>query len=239
MVASFHRPHHKAIAAVLAALDGDLLRRHQCWFGGGTAIALRYGEYRESVDIDFLVADVVGYRDVRALLRNADSLAAISRSPLLLARDIRTDQYGIRTAIDMAGTIIKFEIVYEARIALQVPTASDSVCGIASLTVVDLVASKALANSDRWADDGVYNRDVIDMAMMKPARPVLQAGLTKATAAYGPAVVEDLQKALQRLQQRSGWLEHCMAALQTSVPRAVVWKHLSALQKQLGQLAPY
>jgi hypothetical protein len=38
---------------VLSALDGDLLREVNCLFGGGTAMALRFGEYRESVDMDF------------------------------------------------------------------------------------------------------------------------------------------------------------------------------------------
>ena len=47
----FERPHHQRIAQVLRALDGPLLRENNCLFGGGTAIALRYGEYRESVDI--------------------------------------------------------------------------------------------------------------------------------------------------------------------------------------------
>ena len=49
----FERPHHQRIAQVLRALDGSLLRENNCLFGGGTAIALRYGEYRESVDIVF------------------------------------------------------------------------------------------------------------------------------------------------------------------------------------------
>jgi hypothetical protein len=53
--AMFKRPHHQRIARVLAALDADLLHRHACWFGGGTCIALKQGEYRESVDIDFLL----------------------------------------------------------------------------------------------------------------------------------------------------------------------------------------
>ena len=47
----FERPHHQRIAQVLLTLDGSLLREHCCLFGGGTAIALCYGEYRESVDI--------------------------------------------------------------------------------------------------------------------------------------------------------------------------------------------
>jgi hypothetical protein len=38
---------------VLESLDADLLKQHNCFFAGGTAIALRYGEYRESVHMDF------------------------------------------------------------------------------------------------------------------------------------------------------------------------------------------
>ena len=48
----FERPHHQRIAQVLSVLNGQLLRENNCLFGGGTVIALRYGEYRESVDID-------------------------------------------------------------------------------------------------------------------------------------------------------------------------------------------
>ncbi|MFM8338733.1 MAG: nucleotidyl transferase AbiEii/AbiGii toxin family protein, partial [Fluviibacter sp.] len=33
---------------------------HHCYFGGGTAIALRYGEYRESVDIAVVCTEKVG-----------------------------------------------------------------------------------------------------------------------------------------------------------------------------------
>ena len=61
----FSRSHHQRIAKVLESLDGDLLKAHNCLFAGGTAIALRYGEYRESVDIDFLVSDLASYRHLR------------------------------------------------------------------------------------------------------------------------------------------------------------------------------
>jgi len=46
----FERPHHQRVAQLLLSLDGELFRAHNCLFGGGTAIALRFGEYRESVD---------------------------------------------------------------------------------------------------------------------------------------------------------------------------------------------
>lgn len=61
----FERPHHRRIAQILLALDAQHLRDRHCLFGGGTAMALRYGEYRESVDIDFLVSDVASYRELR------------------------------------------------------------------------------------------------------------------------------------------------------------------------------
>ena len=74
------RPHHQRIAHVLNALDGAALRQYGCLFGGGTCIALRYGEYRESVGIDFLVSDAAGYRELRHLLTGQGGLAAITHA---------------------------------------------------------------------------------------------------------------------------------------------------------------
>ena len=71
------RFHHQFIAQVLHALDGPMLREFNCLFGGGTAIALRYGEYRESVDIDFLVSDVQSYRGLRQSLAGPSGIKAI------------------------------------------------------------------------------------------------------------------------------------------------------------------
>ncbi len=64
----FERPHHQRIAQVLNSLNDSLLRENNCLFGGGTAIALRHGEYRESVDINFLVSDISSYSNLRHLL---------------------------------------------------------------------------------------------------------------------------------------------------------------------------
>lgn len=232
----FERPHHQRIAHVLAALNGDVLRQHGCLFGGGTCIALRHGEYRESVDIDFLVSDPVGYRELRQLLTGTEGLNALVRPgapPLVMLREVRADQYGLRTLVQMDGQAIKFEIVREARMALEAPGKDDVVCGIATLTPLDLAASKLLANSDRQADDGVFSRDVIDLAMMALRLPLLQAALAKAEQAYGPAVARDLAKAIDRLQQRQGWLERCMQAMAMTLPKAALWQKVRALRRLL------
>lgn len=233
----FERPHHQRIAHVLAALDGERLREHACLFGGGTCIALRYGEYRESVDIDFLVSDAAGYRDLRQLLTGPDGLGAITRAgaqPLVVTREIRADQYGIRTQVQMDGKAIKFEVVREARIELEPPKRGDTINAVSTLTALDLAASKLLANSDRQADDGVFNRDVIDLAMMALPLRTLRAALAKAEQAYGPAVARDLTTAIDRLQNRAGWLERCMLAMAMQMPKAALWQKVRALRRVLS-----
>lgn len=232
----FERPHHQRIAHVLAALDGEVLRQHGCLFGGGTCIALRHGEYRESVDIDFLVSDAAGYRELRQLLTGIEGINAVVRTgaqPLVMLREVRADQYGLRTVLQMDSQAIKFEIVREARIELEAPGKDDVVCGIATLTPLDLATSKLLANSDRQADDGVFSRDVIDLAMMGQRLPALRLALAKAQQAYGPAVSRDLGKAIDRLQERHGWLERCMQAMAITLPKAVLWQKIRTLRKLL------
>jgi hypothetical protein len=232
----FERAHHQRIAHVLTALDGGVLAQHGCWFGGGTCIALRFGEYRESVDIDFLVSDAAGYRDLRQLLTGLDGLAPITRQgamPLELVREVRADQYGIRTQVRMDGYAIKFEIVREARIALQAPGQQDQLCGVGTLSVHDLATSKLLANSDRYADDGVFSRDVIDLAMMNLTLPQLRMALEKATEAYGAAISRDLAKAIDRLQDRQGRLERCMQVMAMDIPKALLWQKIRKLKRVL------
>ena len=131
----------------------------------------------------------------------------------------------------MDGHAIKFEIVREARIALEPPGVDDTVCGIGTLTRLDLATSKLLANSDRQADDGVFSRDVIDLAMMGLPLPALRAALAKATEAYGPSVARDLGKAIDRLHNRTGWLERCMQAMAMQLPKAVLWQKVRALRR--------
>lgn len=87
----FERPFHQNIAWILGLLDSTMLRENACLFGGGTAIALLYGEYRESVDMDFLVSDVTRYRYLRQKLTSSDGIASIVRKgaePLLRAQEI-------------------------------------------------------------------------------------------------------------------------------------------------------
>jgi Nucleotidyl transferase AbiEii toxin, Type IV TA system len=231
----FEREHHRRIAEVLSALDGPALSSLGCLFGGGTAMVLRntaYPEYRESLDIDFIVSHPPGYRTLRAALTGPEGLRPFTRTgfALKLAREMRADQYGVRALLEVDGALVKFEIVYEARITLQAPQASDHVLGVPSLTPLDMLTTKLLANADRWADDAVQSRDLIDLAMQAPSKAQVRAAVEKAQAAYGESVRRDLHKSVQALRARPGRLAARMQALgMDGVPRAWLWQRMVAL----------
>ena len=230
---NFVRPHHQRIAQILKGLDAKLLRDHCCLFGGGTAIALRYGEYRESVDIDFLVSDIPSYRDLRNLVRESDGIQGIMLSnsdQSLQYAHVRSDQYGIRSKIFVDQQPVKFEIILEGRVSLSQPGQDDSVLGVSTLTALDMATSKLLANSDRGMDIGVHCRDVIDLAMMNSSKLDLRKAVDKAEEAYGKAILIDLSKVIDLIRTREDLLERCMIAMDVSVPRALLLQSINKLR---------
>ena len=198
--------------------------------------ALRYGEYRESVDIDFLVSDLASYRHLRNLVRE-QGLQALMKSAdtgQFQTTDIRSDQYGIRTKVFVQGKPIKFEIVLEGRVSLAKPGKKDSILGVSTLTKLDMAASKLLANSDRGLDRGMHCRDLIDLAMLNLSRSEFTEATTKTKAAYGEAILKDLSKVIDMLGEANGLLERCMKAMDVSVPRALLWQNISKLKNLLA-----
>lgn len=237
----FRRLHHQQVAEVLSMLDAPLLAKHNCWFGGGTAIVLANGEFRESVDIDFLVSDQKSYRQLRQIVRE-HGLDALATRDLDLGRTPSVDGYGIRTSVLVAGLAIKFEIIHEGRVDLDTPSSKDEICGVRTLTRIDQVATKLLANDDRWADTSTFSRDLIDLAMMKADTAVLTAGAHKAVDAYGTTVGESLNNAVTYLRERPHRLDEYIRALKIDAPRAVVWqsiRNLSARCAKIEGLGPW
>lgn len=171
------------------------------------------------------------FRILRATATFANCSATLQ---LELAREVRADQYGIRTQVRAGTSTIKFEIVFEARIDLAAPGDEDRICGIQALAPIDLAAEKLLANADRWPDDSVYSRDLIDLAMMQGDRPLLEASCVKAEAAYGNSIRSSLARAVDALQSRPGRLEECMRALSIGpVTKAQLWQAIRGMARRL------
>jgi hypothetical protein len=169
---------------------------------------------------------------LRQRLTGPDGVNAITRPGHALSqtREVRADQYGIRTLLQVEGADIKFEIVLEGRIDLETPGPADRQCGLATLTQLDMATSKLLANSDRWRDDAVMSRDLIDLAMMAPLKTLMRHAMAKAQGAYGESVAADLAGAVEDLRARPHRLDQCMQAMaMTTVSKAALWARIRAL----------
>lgn len=188
--------------------------RTGCFFGGGTAISLLLGEFRESFDIDFLCADTDGYRSLREMAFDR-KLSDLFGKDIEFLREIIADQYGIRTVLSVGGSRVKFEIVREARISL---TGKDT-DGISVPTLVkeDLFAEKLLANADRYADTLVKSRDIIDLIMMENHwGQIPTCAWEKTTTAYGKSTLTAYNSALLLLANDPRYFERCLEELSVS-----------------------
>jgi hypothetical protein len=198
----FVRPHHHLIFKVLSELNTDFLNSCQCYFGGGTRIVLELNEYRESVDVDLLCADVAGYRQLRQTITQS-SLGEICSNKLKLLREVRADMYGIRTYFEVDSRPVKFELIREGRINLTSTMIEQSPVPV--LSPISCFAEKLLANADRGADKRFLSRDLIDLAFMSFHwfDEVFEAGFEQAKESYGDTVKRELNTALSLFEDKA------------------------------------
>jgi Nucleotidyl transferase AbiEii toxin, Type IV TA system len=194
---NFKIGHHQSILRVLRDLNSEFLSACQAYFGGGTLLALDMGEYRTSNDIDFVCAIGSGYRELRNRLdRESPQILLRPESNLQITR-YHADQYGIRMAIEVDGVPIKTEIIAEARFTLDEPR-QPSWSPVQCLSIHDCFVSKLLANADRYLDDGVCSRDLIDLAFLRNHHALPSGAIAKAETAYN--VINPLTAAISRFQ---------------------------------------
>ena len=211
---NFTRPWHRLVWQVLVSLNGDLLARAGCWFGGGTRVAMELDEFRESVDVDFLCESREGYRLLRGTVTRS-SLGEIFTRTFDLMRDVRADMYGIRTFLRVDGQPVKFEVIFEGRIPLAGETRSPFPVEV--LGRPSCFAEKLLANADRGRDPSANARDVIDLAFMAAnwSEDDQLIGMATAQSAYGNVVRRELDAVVSSLND-ADYRRRCLNALSVS-----------------------
>lgn len=208
----FELEHHQKIYKVLCALKADFFTEIGACFGGGTQLALHYGEYRWSKDIDFLCPVGPGYKTLRKAIADHGYGALFqSTEGLEFPRDIKADQYGVRFAVFVEETPLKFEIIAEGRIKFGDPS-TDDWCPVPFLNFEDACSEKLLSNADRWCDEAIQSRDLIDLAILRLQAEFSVSSYDKAEAAYG--VKEPLIKSLEKFQSHPKYRDKCFTALQ-------------------------
>jgi hypothetical protein len=222
------REAHRRVLTLLEGLDAAFLREAECWFGGGTAVSLRCGEYRLSNDVDFLCATNEGYRALRDRVFHRGLQGLMARD-FEVVREVRADRYGIRAVVRVQGAPLKLEIVREGRIELR--GIDDRALPVARLTDEDLVAEKLLANADRFLDDSSLARDVLDLMVLAHTLGELpEAAWEKARRAYGDLVASAHERAIQRLRDRPVLVERALETLDVlPEARALIAERLAAV----------
>ncbi len=211
---------HNKVLAILQSVRAEFFSSCQTYFGGGTLLALDYGEYRLSRDIDFLCPNGSDYSRLRrAIYEQGYSAIFAEVTAFTLIQEPRTDQYGVRFPILINGQTIKFEIISEGRISFESPSFPEW-SPVACLSVSDRIAEKLLANSDRWADASTDAKDLIDLAILKILTPFPHSAIEKAEAAY-PAIAP-LQRAIQNFQNQPEYRLRCYERLNIKYPPQVI-----------------
>ncbi len=199
-VKDFKRARHHAIAQVLAHFDAAFLAKYGIGFGGGTRIAMELGEYRESLDIDFICPSTSSYRAVRQVVSTSD-LGSLLNSPLTLLREIRMDRYGIRTAIEHSGLSIKLEFL--AFEDWNLPSAQHELFAVPVLDQSACFTTKLTAACDRGFAHPF--KDVIDlMAMISRWGAAPPDAVQEAERHYGPNLMATVARVIEQVRGLDG-----------------------------------
>ena len=226
MVASrfmtFRLDHHNKILTILECLDSEVLRKGSAYFGGGTLLALDFEEYRWSKDVDFIASvSTEGYKYLRTVVFDGGHEALFSDLSKIKIGRSTTDQYGIRMIVCVNEEFIKTEIIAEIRFELD-PPRYPKWSPVPCLSLNDCFTSKLLANSDRYIDNSVEARDLIDLAVLRLQFPIPQSSIDKAEKAY--EVIRPLKKAIERFQEKPDYREKCFLGLQineSQIPKII------------------
>ncbi|MDQ0305400.1 nucleotidyl transferase AbiEii/AbiGii toxin family protein [Ancylobacter polymorphus] len=175
------------IAELLGAFDATLREKAGCYLGGGAALVLALGEYRQLNNVNFMCASAEGYRLLRNTVQDALLGALLTRS-LPIVREVRTSPYVVSTFLDVQGAPIKVDFGWEIQVAIS--GTFDAALRIPMLSRVDMYAEKLLANADRGLDRSTGSRDIIDLAMViRNGGPIPRMSWQKARQAYGDYAV--------------------------------------------------
>ncbi len=229
---------HETIAKALANFNADFLEKNNVLFGGGTRIAMELGEYRESVDIDFLCPDIQSYREVRKQV-TSNALGDITRKPFDLAREVRFDRYGVRTVINVDDTPIKLELVSFADYRLKKDDTTPF--PVPSIDRESCYVTKLLAHADRSAMPD--KKDFIDLMMMYShwGAPS-QNAWAEVERHYGQAPKQTLEKALNSFIHNPEKVYAAAVNLHMATPAlkdqlresAQIWSSRLCLQQEPG-----
>jgi hypothetical protein len=195
-MSGFKHERHNDILRIIQAMDQEFLNENYCFFAGGTAIAMAYGEQRLSFDIDFLVNDT-GMKAIRDRVFEGGLRSLFQKDSITTSRESKNG-YSIKALVSIDDKPpIKLEIVNEGRIKLEGCRGTISQDeNLMTITPKTMVTQKFLALTDRGLDVGYHHRDFWDLMILAEnvSKPEFRAGYSAAKLAYGKSVESSITK---------------------------------------------
>jgi len=210
----FRREHHQRIASALGLIKIENLVQCGCLFGGGTALVLQLGEYRESVDIDFLCGSIHDYGRIRRGIFDEGN-TFLFREGTKLSRELIQGRSEMRASINLGdgSRPLKFEILTEGYLNGLLPSETE-VCDVPCLNPQDSMATKLMANADRGLDSAYHFRDVIDLLVAsRTFGPIREETLQRIRVGYNTTAEKSLMKTVTLLQEQPALLETAFEVL--------------------------
>ena len=189
---TYRHPHHNVIAGILERMrNKEFLIRHGVFFGGGTAISLLHGEYRLSLDIDFLV-DAEG----AVAVRNKIYTEGFNSFFPDCVDTPNMDRYLIRGYVQ--------DVKVEFLLGSLTPISGkplEQFFDIPTLDITSFMAQKLMANAGRgMMDPSALCKDIIDLGILaKHDMDSFPQALADAEAACGTTIREGFTSVFMRL----------------------------------------
>ena len=210
----FRRPRHAAIMGVLRRMDAAFLLENRCFLSGGTAAAMELGEYRRAEGMRFLTEG--GFSAIRCGVAH-NSFGPVFREQPDLAREVRPDQFGVRSFVNTDDGPIKLEILWtHAPPGVGAPRTGWPVPLVGRRA---LVTGLVLALFDLGSPKRAYFRNLVDLAFTSASwgNDVLADAMATCEQAFGERISEGLATALRlALDHADAWAE-CMRDMSVCV----------------------
>lgn len=216
------KKHHNNIWDIMKSIDIETINKSGLVFAGGTLCALRYGEYRESVDIDFFTnienqknfslfqQNIINGNNGNILLQNQNSKYGINiiRYERNFLQLLIKNNHKNNPNEDAKDVKVEF-------VCSEVPLVGKTLFkGVLSLSPIASIACKLIAYKIRGKELSSQKKDLIDLLILKHHESTLcfNNGMSIAQKFYGSgsSIEQTLYKeALQIVESPENFFAIC------------------------------
>lgn len=203
------KEYFKKVKRFIKNLQEKIFLENQIYFGGGSAIALKYDEFRFSKDLDFLSSSKNGFYQLKNRIREDGISYLLKNEELIKVIDCKTNNYKITILLEMEETPLKIEILHT--LDFKIEGDFNKELNIPQLSINDMFAQKISACIDRGLDKNTYGRDLLDLCVLLDKNKTINNDvLDNIENIYGKNFYKTLLQVYEMLILDEKYYEECL-----------------------------